>query len=193
MVNGVVAKIAGFVAGKWDIDPLCSEVGFYLSHFTVGKARGRFNGFRGTIVTHEDVGNASVITTIDAATVATGGSKTDAHVRSERFLDVDRFPEITFQSTAVHSQGSGFLVQGELRVRGTSQTVVLEMDVVGFTPDFDGGTRARFTATTAISRNQFGVRPTGPLELMDNALIIGDTVHITLKIEAVLRCRKRVA
>jgi polyisoprenoid-binding protein YceI len=193
MTKSIVAKIPGFVAGTWDIDPICSEVSFAMSHFTVGKARGRFNRFTGRIVTDQEFGRSSVNVTIDAATIATGGAKTDDHVRSGRFLDVENFPKISFRSTAVHFDGKGFVVQGDLTIRSTTRTVVLEMDVAAFTPDFDGGTRAHFNATTQVSRNHFGVRPTGPLELMDNALIIGDTVRITLRIEAVLRSGKSAA
>jgi polyisoprenoid-binding protein YceI len=193
MTKSIVAKIPSFVAGTWDIDPICSEVSFVVSHFMVGKARGRFNRFAGSIVTDQEFGRSSVSVTIDAATIATGGAKTDDHVRSQRFLDVENFPTMSFRSTAVHFEGKGFLVQGDLTIRGTTRTLVLDMDMMRFASDFDGATRAHFKATTQVSRNHYGVRPTGPLELMDNALIIGDTVNITLKIEAVLRSGKPTA
>jgi hypothetical protein len=68
--------------------------------------------------------------------------------------------------------------------------VVLDVDRVGFAPEFDGGTRACSNATTHVSRNDFGVRPSGLLGLMDNAVVLSGRVNIGLKIEEVLSSGK---
>jgi polyisoprenoid-binding protein YceI len=190
MTNSVVAEIPGFLAGTWDIDPITSDVAFHVRHYLVRQALGGFNGFGGTVVTERDYGNSSVRATIDTNTVTTGGKTTDRHVRSARFLDVENYPTITFQSTTVLLDDGGVCVEGDLTIRGTTRPVVLDVTLTSFTSDSKGETRARFTATTEVSRNRFGVRPTGLLELIDNALILGDKVSITLKIEAALRADK---
>jgi polyisoprenoid-binding protein YceI len=187
MTHSTVDEIRDFVAGTWEIDSLCSEVSFNMRLQTVRKAHGRLNRVKGTIVTDQDYGRSSVVATIDAASITTGGAKSDSHVRSERFLDVDKFPEIAFQSTDIVLDGPQCLVQGDLTIRGTTRALQLDVDRVGFTSESEGGTRACFSATTHVSRNDFGVRPRGLLALMDNALVLSDGVHITINIEAVLR------
>jgi polyisoprenoid-binding protein YceI len=186
MTNNTAANIPGFVAGTWEIDPIRSEVAFVVRNFSFGKQRGSFDKFTGTIITREDDQRSSVSATLDAASVRTSGSTNDRHVRSERFLDVESFPNIMFQSTAVHSDGTSCHVVGDLSIRGTTRSVTLKLEVGGFTPDSNGGTRARFNATTEVSRKAFGVHPAGVLGLADNALILSDTVGVTLTIEAML-------
>jgi polyisoprenoid-binding protein YceI len=189
VTDNTVADIPGFVAGTWEIDPIRSEVTFLVRNFTLRKQYGRFDRVTGTIVTDEDYHCSSVSTTIDTGTIRTSGHTSDRHVRSERFLDVESFPNITFKSTAIHPDSATFYVVGDLAIRGTTRSVVLKLDVEAFTSEFVGGTRAHFNATTAVSRKAFGVRPKGVLGLADNALILSDTVGVTLRIEAALRSR----
>jgi polyisoprenoid-binding protein YceI len=125
VTDTAIPEMPGFIAGAWDIDPNRSEVAFELSHFTVSKARGRFGKFTGVIVIDDTLGLSSVTATIDAATITTGNSKSDRHVRSERFLDVEQFPAITFRSTAAQIDGPRFLVEGDLTIRGRSRSVRL--------------------------------------------------------------------
>jgi polyisoprenoid-binding protein YceI len=190
MTSSTVDEIQGFVAGTWEIDSICSEVSFDMRLQTVRKAHGRLNRLKGTIVTNQDYGRSSVVVAIDAASITTGGAKSDAHVRSERFLDTGKFPEIMFQSTDVVLAGGHCYVQGDLTIRGVTRPVELDVDRMGFTPQFERGVRVCFRATTHISRNWFGVHPKGLLLLMDNALVLSDRVNITLSIEAVLRSGK---
>jgi polyisoprenoid-binding protein YceI len=186
MPGSTVTEMRSFVAGTWEIDSVCSEVSFDIRHFTVRRAHGRLNRLTGTIVTEQDYGHSSVRATIDAASISTGGPKSDGHVRSGRFLDVENFRTITFQSTDVFLADRSFYVQGDLTIRGTTRSVMLDVKMLGFTPDLDG-MRMRCSTTTQLSRMDFGVRPTGLLEVMDNTLVIGDAVNVTLNIEAAPR------
>jgi polyisoprenoid-binding protein YceI len=187
MTRNTVEEIRDFVAGTWEIDSVCSEVSFDMRLQTVRKAHGRLNRVKGTIVTDQDYGRSSVVAIIDAASITTGGAKSDSHVRSERFLDVEKFPDITFQSTDIVLDGPHCLVLGDLTIRGTTRALQLDVDRVGFTSGSEGSPRACFSATTRVSRKDFGVRPRGLLALMDNAFILSDGVCITVKVEAVLR------
>jgi polyisoprenoid-binding protein YceI len=190
MPKSTVDEIRDFVPGTWEIDSVSSEVSFDLHLQTVRRAHGRMNRVKGTIVTDRDYVRSSVVAMIDAASITTGGVTSDTHVRSKRFLDVENFPEITFESSDLVLERAHCYVRGDLTIRGTTRHVMLDVDRVGFAPEIDGGTRACFSATTHVSRNDFGVRPSGLLGLMDNALVLGDRVDITLKIEAVLSSRK---
>ena len=93
-------QIPGFIVGTWDIDPNHSEVSFTVGHLVASKVRGRFDAYRGTIVTDEALGRLSVNVTIDAASVNTHLAVRDNQVRSADFLDVEHF-------RGVHSRHGG--------------------------------------------------------------------------------------
>jgi polyisoprenoid-binding protein YceI len=187
MTDSTVRQFLGFVAGTWEIDPVHSEVSFVVRHMVVSKVRGRFDRFSGTIVTDEDLARSSVTVTIDASSINTNEPNRDNHVRSADFLDVENFPNITFRSTAVRIEGSGFFVDGELTIRGATRPVTLDVEVNGFTLDPYGGTRAGFSATTETNRQDFGVSYNGPIPGADNAMVLSDKVTLNLEVEAVLQ------
>lgn len=179
--------LPGYLAGTWDIDPVHSEVSFVVRHMVVSKVRGRFDRFEGTIVTAEDPLASSVEVVIDAASINTNQDQRDDHIRSADFFDVENHPEITFRSSAVRAEGDEYFLDGALTIRGTTKPVTLELEVNGFTPDPFGGTRAGFSATTEINRQDFGVTYNGPIPGAGNAMVLSDKITINIEIEAVLR------
>jgi len=183
----VLSKVPGYVTGTWDIDPVHSEVSFVVRHMVVSKVRGRFDRFEGTIVTAQDPLDSAVEATIEAGSINTNQEQRDGHIRSADFLDVDNHPEITFRSSVVRPAGGHFLVDGDLTIRGVTKPVTLELEVNGFTPDPFGGTRAGFTATTEIDRQEFGVSYNGPIPGADNAMVLSDKITLNIEVEAVLR------
>jgi len=183
----VLSKVPGYVTGTWDIDPVHSEVSFVVRHMVVSKVRGRFDRFEGTIVTAQDPLDSAVEATIEAGSINTNQEQRDGHIRSADFLDVDNPPEITFRSSVVRPAGGHFLVDGDLTIRGVTKPVTLELEVNGFTPDPFGGTRAGFTATTEIDRQEFGVSYNGPIPGADNAMVLSDKITLNIEVEAVLR------
>jgi polyisoprenoid-binding protein YceI len=187
MTYSTAVQIPGFIAGTWEIDPMHSEASFVVRHLVVSKVRGRFDRFSGTIVTNEDFDRSSVNVTIEAASINTNEPNRDNHVRSADFLDVEHFPDITFHSTAIRSERGAYFIDGELTVRGTTRPVTLDVEVNGFTPDPYGGTRAGFSATTEINRQDFGVSYNGAIPGADNAAVLSDKVTLNLEVEAVLQ------
>ena len=187
MTDGI-AQIRGFIAGMWKLDPAHSDVGFVVGHLVVSKVHGRFDAFSGTVVTDEDLARTSVSVSIEAASVNTHLSVRDNQVRSADFLDAEHFPNITFASTAVRNQEAGrYFVDGDLTIRGTTRPVTLDLHVNGFSLDTFGATRASFSATTTIDRNDFGVSFNAPIPGLANAMLLSDTVTINLDVEAVLQ------
>jgi len=182
-----VQSLPGYIAGTWDIDAVHSEVSFVVRHMVVSKVRGRFNAFEGTIVTGENPVDSTVEATIDATSVDTNQEQRDAHVRSADFLDAENFPTLSFRSTAVRPQGDDYEVDGELTIRGVTKPVTLQLELNGFSPDPFGGTRAGFSATTEINRQDFGVSYNGPIPGANNAMVLSDKIALHLEIEAVLR------
>src|SRR3954447_617348 len=184
-MTSTTTQIPGYVVGTWDIDPVHSTVGFVVRHMMVSKVRGFFRDFSGEIVTAEDPTNSSVTATIELASIDTRQEQRDAHIRSADFFDVDNHPQMTFRSTGVRSDGADWFVDGELTIKGNIRPVTLAVEVNGFGPDAYGGTRAGFSATTEINRNDFGVDISMPLD--GGGVVVSEKVQISLEIEAVLR------
>ncbi|TYB41208.1 YceI family protein [Actinomadura chibensis] len=186
-----LVEVPGYVAGTWTIDPAHSGVGFTIRHMMVSKVRGRFGTFEGTITTGADPLDSSVAATIDLTSVDTGNAQRDEHVRSADFLDVERFPTMSYRSTGLRPGGDGFVLDGELTLRGLTREVPLDLVAEGFGPDpfrqddpFKGA-RAGFTATGEISRLEFGVGE--GTTIPGGGLALSDKVQIVLEIQAVLQ------
>jgi polyisoprenoid-binding protein YceI len=176
--------IPGYVAGTWTIDPVHSEVGFSVRHMMVSKVRGKFNAFSGDVVTGDSPVDSSVTATIDLSSIDTGNPDRDNHIRSADFFEVDTHKTMTYRSTGVRVDGNGYVLDGELTLKGITQPISLRLELGGFGRDPYGGTRAGFTATGELKRSDFGIDFNAVLET--GGVVVGDKVAINLEIEAVL-------
>jgi polyisoprenoid-binding protein YceI len=180
-------EIPGYIAGTWAIDPVHSEVSFVVRHMMVSKVRGRFDKFEGTIVTGADPLDSTVTASVDLSTINTGQEQRDAHIRSADFFEVEKYPEMTFASTAVKPGEEGFILEGDLTIKGVTRAVAFNLEVSGFGPDAYGGTRAGFSATTVINRMDYGVSFNGPIPGVPGGVAVSENVTINLEIEGVLQ------
>jgi polyisoprenoid-binding protein YceI len=176
--------IPGYVAGKWSIDPVHSEVGFSVRHMMVSKVRGRFTEFSGDIVTAERPEDSSVTAEISLSSINTGNEQRDEHIRSADFFEVETYPTMSYRSTGVRVEDGDFLVDGNLSLKGVTKNVPLRLELNGFGPDAFGGTRAGFTATAEINRRDFNVNFSAPMQ--NGGAVVSDKITIHLEIEAVL-------
>ena len=180
-------EIPGYVAGTWVIDPVHSEVSFVVRHMMVSKVRGRFDKFEGTFVTGEDPLSSSVTASVDLSSINTGQEQRDAHIRSADFFEVEKYPEMTFVSTGVKAGEEGFILEGDLTLKGITKAVAFNLEVNGIGPDAYGGTRIGFSAETQIGRSEFGVNFNGPIPGVPGGVAVSENVTITLEIEGVLQ------
>jgi polyisoprenoid-binding protein YceI len=179
--------IPGYVAGTWAIDPVHSEVSFTVRHMMVSKVRGRFDKFEGTIVTGDDPLSSTVTASVDLTSINTGQEQRDAHIRSADFFEVEKFPTMTFTSTAIKAAEEGFILEGDLTLKGVTKSVAFNLEVNGFGPDAYGGTRGGFSAETRINRHDFGVDFNGPIPGVPGGVAVSENVTINLEIEGVLQ------
>ena len=176
--------IPGYVAGKWSIDPVHSEVGFSVRHMMVSKVRGRFTEFSGEIVTGEDPRTPPSPPRSSLSSINTGNEQRDEHIRSADFFEVETYPTMTYRSTGVRVEDGDFVVDGNLTLKGVTKNVPLRLELNGFGPDAFGGTRAGFTATAEINRRDFNVNFSAPMQ--NGGAVVSDKITIHLEIEAVL-------
>jgi polyisoprenoid-binding protein YceI len=169
---------------KWDFDFTHSNVDFSVRHLLVSKVRGRFNKWNGTLLIDEaNLGASSVEVQIDAASVDTSEPKRDEHLRSADFFDVEKYPHLTFKSTAVEKNGDERLrVTGDLTLHGVTRPVVLDVERGGSVRDPWGFQRTGFTVTATIDRKDFGITFNQALD--HGGLALGEKVSIGIDVEA---------
>jgi len=178
-----MSALTDLTPGIWTIDPSHTSLGFVARHLVVAKVRGRFGAVTGAITIAEDALASSVTAQIDMASVDTGDTARDEHLRSADFFDVENHPSMTFTSTSVSGQGADYVVTGDLTIKGVTRPVTLDLEFDGVSGDPWGGTRAGFTATAEIDRRDWGLEWNVALDT--GGVLVGEKVKLQLDIEAV--------
>jgi polyisoprenoid-binding protein YceI len=183
-MSTTAVEIPGYVAGAFTIDPGHSDVAFTVRHMMLSKVRGHFTRFQGQLVLAPDPLDSSVTATVELASIDTNNPQRDSDLRSAGFFEIDQYPTMTYRSTGIRHSEDGFDVDGELTLHGVTRPVTLALDINGFTRDPYGNTRAGFSATTEINRNDFGIAFNIPMD--GGGVVIGDRIQIFIEVEAIL-------
>ncbi len=170
-------------ARAYQIDLAHSELLFQVRHL-LSKVRGRFGDFTGTIdFDAAQPERSSVTLTIRAASIDTSQPDRDAHLRSEDFFAVDRFPTLTFASTAITARGEGrYEVAGDLTIRGVTKAIVLPVAYLGAAKDPWGNEKLAFEAEIVLNRKDFGLTWNAALET--GGFLVGDEVRVSASVQA---------
>jgi polyisoprenoid-binding protein YceI len=177
-------EVPGYIAGTWNIDPVHSHIGFIARHLMVSKVRGNFTKFEGQIITAADPLQSSATATIDTTSFDTSNEQRNSDIKGENFLDVASHPTMTYRSTGVRREGDEIIVDGDLTIKGITHPVALTVEVNGFGPDPYGGTRAGFSATGEINRNDYGI--TANMVLPTGGVVVSEKIQLTIEVEATL-------
>ncbi len=162
----------------WKIDPAHSSVLFKVKHAGTSWFYGSFTGISGTFsLDAEHVADGKVTVEIDTASVATRDDKRDQHLRGPDFLDAKQFPAIAFASKKIAKDGDGFVVSGELTLRGETKPLTLRVQKTG-EGEFFGKPIVGYETSFTIKRSEFGMNY-GVAEKM-----LGDEVQLTIAVEA---------
>jgi len=167
-------------AGTWQIDPNHTAAQFAVKHLAVSTVRGAFMKVSGSAqYDPADPSKDSVDITIDANSIDTRVQMRDNDLRSPNFLDVQKYPRITFKSKQTKSVGEGKLqMVGDLTIHGVTKEVVLDVDGPS-APIKDpwGNQRIGASATTKVNRKDFGVSGLPG--------VVGDDISITIDTELI--------
>ncbi len=181
----VLAFASAATAEKWEIDIPHSSIGFSVRHMVVTKTHGKFNDFAGHIeFDGKNVEKGSVEITAQAASIDTDNEKRDNHLKSPDFFDAEKFPAVTFKSKkVVKGSGSEFKLIGDLTIKDVTKEVTFDCEFNGLINDPMGNTRAGFSATAKINRQDFNVKWSQKLDT--GGLVVSDEVQIAIEIEAI--------
>jgi polyisoprenoid-binding protein YceI len=185
-VMAIMAIPAAAQASTWNIDPDHSSIGFKVRHMMVTNVKGEFAKFKGALTLDDkDITKSKVEVTIDTASVNTRVVKRDDDLRSPNFLDVARFPTMSFVSRKVEKAGEGKLrVTGDLTLHGVTREVVLDVEGPSAEgKDPWGNMRRGASAATQINRKDFGLTWNKTIET--GGVLVGDEVNIMLEVEMI--------
>ena len=144
---------------KWVLDPTHSELQFKVKHLMITTVTGQFKEFSSTVETNgDDFATAKIDFTADVHSIFTNNEQRDAHLKNNDFFDAANHPQITFKSEKLEKiSDDEYTLYGTLTMRGTSKKVKFDVELGGVTKDPWGNTRAGFTVTGKINRQDFGV------------------------------------
>lgn len=170
--------------GTWAVDPAHSKVGFAIKHMGIATVRGEFRDFEGTLDVGEDLSAAKARGTVKLASVDTNEPQRDDHLRSGDFFDVEQYPALTFESTAIEQlDEESFRITGELTLHGVTREIVLHADVQGTDVDPWGNDRVGLEITGELSRGDYGMKFNQALG--SGNMLVSDKVKLALDVSAV--------
>jgi polyisoprenoid-binding protein YceI len=178
-----MTTIEGLTPGVWKIDPAHTTAEFSVRHLMVTKVRGRFSDVSGAVTIADDPLRSKVEAVIKTASITTGDEARDNHLRTADFLEVAKYPAMTFTSTEILPKGSEYIVRGDLTLHGVTKPVELTLEFNGVTGDPWGGTRGGFSAETEINRRDFGVDISMPMD--GGGFVVGDKIKIQIEAEVI--------
>ncbi len=171
-------------SGVYSFDKAHSYIGFRVRHMGLVDVPGSFNDFTGNVDFDADkIKNSKVEFTAQMKSVDTRVNARDNHLRSKDFFEVDVYPEMTFKSTEVKKKGKGYLLIGDLTMKGVTKQVTIPFRFYGPMKDERGTVRMGIDASTSINRREFNVNYGG--NLPDGTAVLSDVIRIELQLESV--------
>ena len=175
---------AAWGADKFVIDPVHTNIGFSVRHMVINSVKGKFTDFSGAIIYDAtDITKSSVSVTIKTAGIDTGNERRDNDLRSPNYLDVAKYPEISFQSSRIEKRGDGYVAIGTLTMHGVSKEIALPFTIGGTIKDPGGHMRMGVEAGLTLDRRDYGMTIGKTLD--SGGLVVGYEVKIELTVEAV--------
>jgi polyisoprenoid-binding protein YceI len=170
--------------GTWQLDPFHTQVEFSAKHLGMMTVRGNFAEVSATGDIHPETPERSTVeVTINTASIRTHNEQRDNDLRSSNFLEVEKYPTITFKSTRIEPAGEDrYRMTGDLTIKGNTRPVTLDVVRYGEFNDPNMGHRIGYAAQGVINRKDFGMR----FEMMlDGRFVVSNDVQINVEGEIV--------
>ena len=165
-------------AAVYKVDPAHSTVGFKVKHMMISTVTGKFSDFSGSYDLEKGVFK-SLSGHIKTASIDTGITKRDDHLRSSDFFDAANFGDITFTMTGTTKTK----MTGNLSIRGITKKVILNIDMGGVVTDPWGNERSGFVLTGSVNRKDFGLNWNKAIEA--GGVVVGDEVKLIVEVEGI--------
>lgn len=171
--------------GTYNLDPTHTRIGFVARHAMVTKVRGSFGEFSGSgHFNAEDPTQSSLELTVQAASINTGNTDRDNHLRSNDFFDMETYPEIKFVSTGVEKvDDENYNVTGDLTIKDVTNPVTVAFELSGPVQDPWGNTRIGLEGKAVVNRKDWGISFNMALEA--GGLLVSDKINLEFDVAAV--------
>ncbi|MDX5324692.1 MAG: YceI family protein [Bacteroidota bacterium] len=145
---------------KWTIDNTHTNIHFKAKHLMITTVTGTFKEFSGEVITEgDDFNKASFQFEAQVASVDTGSSDRDNHLRSDDFFNAEEFPTLSFRGNSIENvEGNEYDLKGEMTIRDVTRPVTLRVEVGGVAVDPWGNTKAGFSFKGKLNRKDFGLK-----------------------------------
>lgn len=167
-------------SGTWSIDPAHSAVEFHIKHLGLATVKGRAPVVSGTI---EGGDRPSINGTVAVSSITTFDENRDGHLQSPEFFDVERYPELSFESTEIEFRGDDLAVEGELTIKGITKPVTLRGTFVGSGVDPWGNDRIGIDLEGTVDRTDWGLSWNAPIP--GGGFLLPNDVRLTATFSAV--------
>lgn len=172
--------------GTFDLDPAHTRIGFSARHMMVSKVRGQFGEFTGSITIADEPLASTAEAVIKTASIDTRNPDREQHLTGSDFLDVEKYPEMSFRSTRVTAhRGNEFTVLGDLTIKDVTRPVELTLELEGVGNSPWGQQVLGFSLTGEIDREDFGM--TWNVGLETGGVLVSKNVKLEIEGEAVRR------
>lgn len=182
-----MSETATLTKTKWIIDKAHSEIGFRVKHLMITNVKGVFRDFEASIyTTNEDFMTSEVDLVINAASIDTGDTNRDNHLRSADFFDTEQHAQIHFTSDdafeKVDDDGS-YTMWGDLTIKGIKKQIKLDIEYGGIMKDPWGNHKAGVTVNAKINRKDWDLNWNAALEA--GGVLVSDEVRISCDFQLV--------
>ncbi|WP_231490644.1 YceI family protein [Pedobacter sp. Leaf170] len=162
---------------KWTLDPTHSELQFKVKHLMITTVTGNLKSFTAELTSEGDeFERAEISFNGDISSLDTGNTDRDNHLKSADFFDAEQFPAMSFKSSSMEKDGDDYILKGDLTIKGETKPVKLTAEFGGIATDPWGNTKAGFTLSGKINRNDFGLTWNAALET--GGVMVSEEVRI---------------
>jgi polyisoprenoid-binding protein YceI len=170
--------------GTWKFDPYHTQVEFSAKHLGMMTVRGHFAEVTATGDIYPDQPEKSTVeATINTASIRTHNETRDNDLRSSNFLEIDKYPTMSFKSTKIEPAGKDrYTLTGDLTIKGTTRPVTLNVIRYGEFNDPNMGHRIGYAAEGQINRKDFGMKFEA---ILDGKFVVSNEIQINIEGELV--------
>ncbi len=178
------SSIENLIKTNWKVDIVHSRLGFSARHMVIAEVEGQFKEFDIKVDAGEGFADTEVEVIIKAASIDTGNSDRDNHLRSADFFDVENHEEIRFNSTSLEKiSDDKFKMRGDLTIRGISRPIELDVIYGGQIKDPWGNERVGFKVKGQVNRFNYDLKWNNLMET--GGAIVGKTIDLNCHVELI--------
>jgi polyisoprenoid-binding protein YceI len=174
------AAATGARAEDISVDPNHTTTHFAVKHLLISTVEGTIPVKSVSVTLDANKIPTAITAVMDLTKLDTHNDQRDSDLRSDKFFNVQQYPDMTFKSTKITGSGTNFVMNGDLTVHGVTKPIVVNGTLNGTITDSRGRKHAGYTATATIDRTLWGIGPGYPQE------VVANSVTITIEAEAIL-------